>query len=1117
MTKRLPVATILLLGLIAAPGMVGGSTAQERVDDADQDRGPRFLLASADRGPPVPADTRRSPTLKRRISVSFDGVSLKQALDEISRRANLRIMYSPSLVPLGSRVYLKAENITVAGALSEILMDVAVDVLLSPGGQAALVRRAAPPAPVTGAVSGRVLDAATGQDLQHAEVSVEGTSWRALTDARGRYRIAEVPAGKYTVTARRIGYQKTSRPVTVTEQSDATIDFALSPSALNLDEVVVTGTPGEAQRRSLGNSIVTIDAVDAVSRSGVSDLTRLLNGRAAGIVVTPGTGRVGSGPQINIRGRSTLSLNNQPLVYIDGVRVVNDIGTGPRSAGGSTISRLDDISPADIQSIEIIKGPAAATIYGTEAANGVIQIVTKKSNSNQRPQVTATLRQGTTWFSNADGRIPSNFALDPGTGQLLEWDGVAQEDARGTPIWGHGQLQGYGLAVSGASSAVRYYFSTNYDRDRGIEPTNRLRRFSGHANVSAAINEKLDLASSINVVSGTIDQGQDRGTSVMFSTLYGSPLTAAGPRRGFFFAPPEAYYSGVFRNTQAIGRFTGSLQVNHRPSKWFNHRLTVGLDQTGEDNQALTEFMPPEVAQFFTPTVARGSLLEDRRDITYATVDYGGTVTIPLASNLTSSSSVGGQYYRRRTNLVQVTGQQFPAPGLKTAAAAAVVTGSQDYVTNATAGVYVQEQLAWHNRRYLTAGLRVDNNSAFGEAFDLAVYPKISAAWTVSEEQFWHVGWINQLRIRSAFGASGQQPQDFAALRSYRPTTGTNDGPVVTPQFVGNPDLKPERGDEIELGLETSLFDRIGIEFTYYSRRTRDAILLRNLAPSTGFPGQQFVNVGKVSNHGIELQMTAEALRSSAVGLDFALNLATSDDKIEDLGGLAPISLAFSSSQRHQVGYPVGAWFAKRVVSAELNANGRAINIMCDAGPEHPGTVLPCAQAPQLYLGRMTPKLTGAGTVTLLLFQRFRFYGMVDFKTGYRGFDFDTINRCAILNLCEISVAPQRFDPVSVAVAQNATVLGLVRDYVSDASFAKLRELSITYTPPEKWTRLIGAHSASITIAGRNLHTWSHFIGLDPESRDLVGTVATGGAGTVANQAQTPQLAQFVTMLTITF
>jgi TonB-linked SusC/RagA family outer membrane protein len=962
----------------------------------------------------------------------------------------------------------------------------------------------------TRTVTGTVLSAATLTPVQGADVRVQGAAAGVLTDVSGRFRLTNLPSEDVSLLVRRLRYQPFTQ---VVRAGTSDVRVLLTEATVQLDQIVVTGTAVGTQQRSIGNAVSSINVNQELERSGVGDVGNLINARAAGVIVTSGSGRAGSGTGISIRGRSTISLNQQPLLYVDGVRVTNDVSTGTRFQGGSGVARLNDISPEDIESIEIIKGPAAATIYGTEASNGVVQVITKRGRASDKPRWGFTTRQGTSWFQDAEGRIPTSYGKTA-TGQILTWNAIAQEKARGLDIWRNGRMQSYNGSVSGGTSLVQYFVSSVYDTDKGIEPNNYLDRFSGNANLNITPGSKIDINTRIGYVTGTTHLGSDYGLGAFAGALYGSPLSAiAAPlTRGFGFGVPPEVVWGLIDNSQELNRFTGSATFNHRPTSWFTQRFIAGLDQTAEDNQALQNFAPPEWRPLFTVTGARGQLLQDRRDITFTTADYSGTAKFALTKALESSTSFGGQYYRKRTRTSQVSGREFPAPGLKTAAAAALKDGSQDYFTNTTIGLYAQQQFGLNDRMFLTGAVRVDNNSAFGEDFDFATYPKVSATWVISEEPFWKLGAINTLKLRSAFGVSGLQPDVFTALRTFAPATGTSDAAIVTPQLIGNAALKPERGQELEVGFEAEAFNRLSVDFTYFSKQTKDAILLRPVAPSLGFPGNQYVNIGQVSNKGLELRATLQALTRENFGWEITTNLGTTKDNIDDLGGIPFISFG-GLPQRHVEGYPIGGLWAKRVTSATLDAAGRAQNVQCDGGPT--GQPQPCATAPVVFMGTITPKTTGAVSNSITLWKRLSLYGLVDFKRGHKILNTDEALRCAILTVCEVNVSPEKFDPKYVANAQNGSALIIVDQFVQDASFAMLREVSASYSIPERYARSVRATRASVTIAGRNLHRWTNYTGLDPESRSLQNV--NNSFQNAFDQAVTPTLAQFIATINLTF
>ncbi|PYP41844.1 MAG: hypothetical protein DMD43_05000 [Gemmatimonadetes bacterium] len=820
-----------------------------------------------------------------------------------------------------------------------------------------------------GTVAGLVTDSRTRLALAGVLLEVQGTRLGATTGADGRYRIAGVPAGSQVLVARRIGYTSERQTVTVADNQQATADFRLEAAAYSLEQVVVTGTAGGEQRRSLGNSVAVIDAPDALAQSAAPNLGALLNARAPGTIVTPNTGRIGAGPTIQIRGRSTLSLSSEPIVYIDGVRVNNAVNQGPSGAGAAsfgsqnsqTASRLNDINPEDIASIEVIKGPAAATIYGTEAANGVIQIITKKGGSGAA-RWTASTEQGTVSFYNSTGRMPTNYRKDA-SGNIVAWNGIQQEADSGRPVFTTGRTQQYSAAVSGGANALSYYVSGTHSDDEGVEPNNYGKEFSGHANLSIAPSSTVDIVTSLNYVRSSMHLGADAGVSPLLSAMIGHILLNP-VNRGFQYVPPEVPQR-LYDNMQFINRFTGGVTVSHRPTSWYSHRLIMGMDFTSDDSRALERFATPDLAPYLAPlggpSVSGGRIGQTLRNNTFMTGEYNGTAKARLTHSVTSTSSVGWNYIRKQLNTSFLGSTNFPAPGLETVSSGTLtLPGVQGITVNTTLGLWGQQQFGWNDRLFLTGALRLDNNSAFGEDFKWVKYPKFSAADVRSEEKFWAglAKAVNTLKLRAAYGQSGTQPDAFAALRTFVSAGRANGESGVTPGSFGNANLKPERGKELELGFETELFNRLSLDFSYFSKHTTDAILLQQTAPSGGFPGTQAVNVGETKNHGFELQGNYQALALNNLAWELNGNVATNRDEVVDLGALA---FAGSTNVRSVVGYAISGYWSKKVVSADRDPTTSAIsNILCDGGPGK--AAMPCAAAPVVFIGTPTPKLTGWST-----------------------------------------------------------------------------------------------------------------------------------------------------------
>ena len=962
---------------------------------------------------------------------------------------------------------------------------------------------ARPAAAQENAVGGVVVSEQSSQPMPNVQVSVVGTILGAVTDAAGRFRIGGVTGPQVTLSVRRIGYQPIERVVNV---GDLSLRFSMITRTVELNSVVVTGTAGGAEKRTIGNSVTQISASEVTATQPIPDMQSLIMGRAAGVAILPSSGQVGTGAKIRVRGASSLSLSNEPLIYVDGVRVDNAQATGPtnQSFGSRPISRWNDFNPDDIESIEIIKGPSAATLYGTEAANGVVQIITKKGTQG-KPSWTFTTRQGANWFSNPEGRIWTNYGVDPATGDTTTIDIVDLENERGTPIFRTGQLQQYDANVSAGSPLFRYYLAGGTESSQGAERNNDLRRYNGRANLALTPNERWDINASLGYTTGRTNIGFEAGGGgTPWTTYFATPENLNTDKRGFYSGPPEAYYRG-WQSFQDLDRFTGSIIFNHRPLSWFTQRLTFGTDQVNEDNQEIGQ-KNDALATYFSelgePT--NGYMQVSTRVVTYNTYDYAGTVRTNFGDAFTSASSLGAQYYSRLTRRREAYGEGFPATGLKSLHSLSFVQlDEDDRIKNSTVGLYVQEQLGWNNRLFLTAAVRGDDNSAFGANYKAAYYPKAGISYVVSEEPFWKLGFVNSLKLRAAYGQSGQQPDVFAAERTFIP----GGGGTITPGDVGNEDLGPERSSELELGFDAAMLDdRLSVEFSAFNGKTVDAILSRSVAPSSGFSGFQYFNAGEVTKHGLELMLRGTPISMDNVGLDLTFSVSTNSNKITSLGGSTRIPA--TTYIEHRVGYPVGSWFGKQILSAQLDASGDAINVMCSNGT---GGSVDCSTAPDVYLGNTIPKTEGGFQAGLTLFRNIRVNTLLDFKTGFKKLDGNRRVRCNLFAECRINYFPQEFDPRQVAEAQNGTSY---RDFIiRDASYAKLREVSATYSIPDAWVSRARFNRASITLAGRNLHTWTKWEGLEPEASFNGGTRGYGQW----EQDVIPQLMQFVATLNLSF
>jgi TonB-linked SusC/RagA family outer membrane protein len=1000
-------------------------------------------------------------------------------------------------------------------------------------------------------VSGRVIDQ-TGRPVAGAQIQIQGTQIGSLTDARGQFQFQSLPAAEVTLRVVMIGFREVTRVVR-SGQTDIVID--LQERALALDEIIVTGTAGEQQARAVGNAVGRLQVSELQQLAPAQNVQRVLSAQVPGVRIMATGGEVGTGGVSRIRGVSSLTLAATPLVYVDGVRVYGADNSAALGGVGFRItqqpSRINDINPEDIESIEVIKGPAAATLYGTEAANGVIQIITKKGRGGA-PRINVTMKQGANWYPDVYNIFPETYyrctgvsrdpsknvpsALQCNPGEITAVNVLKiDRDVYGNEWFRTGHVQGYGAEISGGGQQVSYFASANLDKDQGALPYNFYDRLSGRANIGYTPSDRFGVDLSLGMVRG---RGQSASTQQPLSTAIiwacpapgceagsGLPNALDGPFRGYIAYLPEVYQNEI-EGFQELDRTTVGVTAQHRPFPWFNHRLVVGGDFTGTRN-----------ADLWRATGSLGNFQpQGRRRVvnlrtSYSSIDYGANLSVTPMPDLTLTTSGGAQYYRRMEQSTFAQGENFPVVSLETVTSGSSRTATEDFFENKTFGLYIQEQIAWRNQLFLTGAIRGDDNSAFGENFEFVVYPKISASWVISEQPFMErLGFVSDLKLRAAWGRAGQQPDVFDALRTYQPTIGLG-GAVVTPENLGNPDLQPEVGEELELGFDASVLnDRVGLEFTLYRQRTLDAIVRVPTIPSLGFPGVQFRNIGEVRNRGIELGVRAQAYRSSSLGVDFTVTLSSSKNEVVDLGGQPPIVQSAGNGQYHAEGFPLGGIFLRRVVSADLTqVGGRnvATNVLCEGGEVIPGTRLsrgggrpvPCAQAPDVYWGQPVPEWEGGFSTTITIGRNLQLYGLADFIRGRTLINGDVgavhrffLNSRAIL---------ERTDPILLGY-ETLGGAGVWQTGIHKGDFAKLRTLSATYTLPDDWTDRFGASRISVTAALDNVATlwqgakevFGHRV-MDVERTNQIGG-ATPGLNAY-HQEGWPQLRRFVTTLRVAF
>ena len=921
-----------------------------------------------------------------------------------------------------------------------------------------------------GTITGTVVDATSGEPLPAANVIIEGTNMGASANAEGQYTIRNVPPGNYTVTASFIGYKRASQSVSVAAGATVTVNFRLDMSILDMDELIVTAT-GIRRKVEIGNSIARIDVVDDVKERPIFDITDLLQGQASGVQVFESGGSIGMGARIRVRGSNSASLSNEPVIYLDGVLINNQPNSISYETGGQSPSRLNDINPEDIESIEIIKGPSAATLYGSIAANGVIRITTKRGKTG-RPRWSAFLETGIVYDV---GKYPANYQALDANGQpcftFQAAEGLCTQatvkffqpltDPRTSPFR-TGLTSGSGLSVSGGTQRLTYFLSGYFSNKEGVLPINNLRQSNFRGNFGAQVTNTLRVNLSTSYLKSNLQLplNDNYALGLMGQGLNGRASPDINDGWGEF-TPDELF---TIDSRQIIDRFTSGLEINWDPMRNLSFRVAGGLDFTSRwDNQ----FFPTGKAPAFL-NYDKGARFSNRFNEFVYTLDIVGSYTHKLSESFTSRTSAGFQYLQNLIQGTMSTGLQLVAGSSSIAGAA--ITFSQEMTTEQrTVGLFIEEQLVYRDRLFLTGALRADRGSAFGAALEAVIYPKVSVSWLISDEAFFKTDWITSLRLRGAWGESGVQPGTNDALRYFAPIAATVDGQNVTGVTfggVGNADLKPERSQEIEVGVDATLFsDRVGVELTYFNKQTRDALIFRELPPSLGVGPGRFENLGSVQNTGFEITLFTRVFDNGTTSLNLDFVGSFVDNKLKKLGeGIQPVVFGL---QRHVEGYPLGGYWDETYTYSDKNGDGLIGRDEVEVGET-------------TYLGTPFPTTDIAINGKLGLFgNRIVVKGLLNFRGGHKLYNNTGAWRNGNSNTRELNDPKASLADQARAIASK--FYGTNAGYIEDASFWRLREVSITYNVPKTWARMFGVNNLSLTVAGQNLALWTKYTGLDPE------------------------------------
>jgi TonB-dependent starch-binding outer membrane protein SusC len=919
-----------------------------------------------------------------------------------------------------------------------------------------------------GTLSGTITDRDSGESLAGATVLIEGTERGAPADVDGNYSITNIPVGTYTVRYSFVGYRTERREVNIAA-GDNTLDIALQLDATGLEEVVVSGIASRTSRAVSQVAVSKIEAESVTETNSFQSIDQLLTGKASGVTVQPASGNPGGGVRFRVRSGTGLGGDGQPVIYIDGVRVDNSQVTG-FGVGGQGIGVLSDLDPNQITSVEILKGPAAAALYGTSGSNGVVLIETKNGQGIAPGQV------------NVDYR--SVYGMNTKQQEYADDSIISYEEANETidsnPFYENT------ISVSGGSNSVRYFTSLGQRYEEGLGPKNSLDRQSFRGNIEAYPNEQLTVSASTGFTQNQIARPQNDNN--IFGYLGNLVLAPGGST--YNFTAREAI-DAIFDDTQT-NRFVGSLAATFTPIENFSISGSIGLDAS---NLRQVQFYSPDFGYAGIINGERAIYDRENKQFTY---DLNATYNYDITPDLQATSVVGTQIFQIDRNTTFVVKNDFPSSAIRNVGAGSeFINANETSLNTKEAGVFTQHDFLFRNTYSLSLGGRLDYASAIGNQAPTIFYPQARAS--VRLEQFDMLPEAFDLfKLRVAYGETGQLPGIFDGVDLLYGAAAFAVGRGLTIAEVGNPEIEPERIKELEVGLDMDFLDFYTAEITYYKQWAEDSIFEFNRAPSTGltFDSPAF-NVGGVEGQGIELAFGGTPIRNTNFELDFNILYSFQENEVKDLGGAQPIFDGFDLNVIDE-GLPKSAFYVQSVNGALRDGNGDVV-LRTNGLPE------PDVSADRELQGIPYPDHNGSITLNMRIFRNIEVYSLIDWAAGLsvynntRIFQIDFANDVQYGNLVDDYAAAT---PGSAEFNQLADELANLDtrfdgNFIEPADFIKLREVSVSYNFNNLLARagLDGAvRNMKLSLSGRNLLTFTKYSGIDPEVNFTGARSLTQGA-----------------------
>ncbi|HYM95337.1 MAG TPA: SusC/RagA family TonB-linked outer membrane protein [Chitinophagaceae bacterium] len=977
-------------------------------------------------------------------------------------------------------------------------------------------------------ISGKV----TGQDgkgVAAISVSVRSTNYGGATDPNGMYSIqADLRPGTYTLEFSGVGFKSGEKSIQIGNATSYTADFEMVTDVLSMDEVVLTGVSLGTTRKQLGSYISTVKA-DQLTRGATGNVLEALQGKTAGAQIIQNNGDPAGGISVRLRGISSILSSSEPLYIVDGViinnatnRVTNTENSydGTNFVGTIGQNRLADINPADIDHIEVLNGAAAAAIYGSRANAGVIQIFTKRGVAGA-PVISVS----TSIMSNSlRKKIPVNQAPTK-FGGPTDGPGAFTQDvitAVGSPpalltnttpvtrydyqdyIFRTGIGTDDNVSVSGGTDKTKYYVSGSYFYNQGIVKNTDYSRFSFRSNIEQTINRWLSFNIGLNYINSSSNEKPD-GNS-FFSPM--NSVTIIGNFHDIWTRDALGNIKAVgergrvnpvsviedFKQKDETNRIIAGLGLKLKPMKGLTFDYTLGIDNYGQNG---TTFIPPFAYNVNTAFFGGGVTLDPTQN-GYASVgndnffqinnELNGTYQFNISPDLGSTTQVGYslQYEKNKYSLLQGKGL---SPFVQTVNGASTLLPSVDDRSEiSVSGAYIQQNFKYKNQLFITGAARLDGSSVFGENQRNQVYLKASGSYILSESKFWkqNMDWWSTLKLRAAYGQSGNLTGigAYSRFNTYSSNSYLSRTALNSSSTLANSNVKPERQGELEIGTDMSFFkDRIGLTFNWYKKKVTDLLINRVIAPTNGF-SSLLDNFGSLENKGFEIQLTGSPIVKKDLRWDVTLIYNHNRNKVLNVGpALTLLSTTAGAPVSLLQGYPVGVFYGTFFA---VDANGNQVknssgipqiekgvqNSALSYTPQRDINGLPTGTTLRKVIGDPNPKYTATLT-NELSYKKFNLSVQLDAVQGVNVFNADFRTRQGVGN----GTVAQQEDLGQIPRGYVIGVYQIEQWRIDDGSFVKLREVSLSYN----FGKLKMFKDLTLSFSGRNLISWDHYKGYDPE------------------------------------